>query len=116
MGKLYILFLFLMYLSIKSFKSRSLIKLILVKTSVNLSINGQTTLTETVSPTNATNKSVTWTSSDSRVATVSNGLVTAVGTGTATITVKTVDGNKQATCTINVSEIQKDRFVPFSSC
>ena len=80
------------------------------KTSVNLSINGQTTLTETVSPSNATNKSVTWTTSDSRVATVSNGLVTAVGTGTATITVKTVDGNKQATCTINVSEIQKDKW------
>ena len=80
------------------------------KTSVNLSINGQTTLTETVSPSNATNKSVTWTSSNNNVATVSNGVVTAVGTGTATITVKTVDGNKSATCSVNVSEIQKDKW------
>ena len=54
-------------------------------------------------PTNATNKNVTWSSSNTAVATVSStGLVKAVKAGTATITVKTVDGGKTATCAITV--------------
>ena len=62
------------------------------------------TLTTTVAPSNATNKSVTWTSSNTNVATVSNtGVVTARAQGTATITVKTVDGNKTATCKVTVN-------------
>ena len=55
-------------------------------------------------PTNATNKNVTWSSSNTAVATVdSTGLVKAVKAGTATITVKTVDGGKTATCKITVN-------------
>ena len=73
------------------------------KTSVELTEGEETTLTATVSPANATNKNVTWTSSDSNVATVANGKVTAVKAGTATITVKTEDGNKTATCTVTVT-------------
>ncbi len=62
------------------------------------------TLTATVAPDNATNKDVTWTSSDSTVATVDqNGLVTALARGTAVITATTVDGGKTATCTVTVS-------------
>ena len=54
-------------------------------------------------PANAANKAVTWTSSNTSVAKVSSsGLVTAVSEGTATITVKTVDGGKTATCAITV--------------
>ena len=59
-------------------------------------------LTAVVAPSNATNKTVTWASSDPAVATVKDGVVTAVGKGTATITVTTEDGNHTAACTITV--------------
>jgi hypothetical protein len=60
-------------------------------------------LTATVSPNDAADKTVTWSSSDSGVATVVDGLVTAIGTGTATITVETVDGGYTDTCSVVVS-------------
>lgn len=61
------------------------------------------TLKATVLPENATDKRVTWASSDDKVSTVDqNGKVTAVYTGTATITVTTADGGKQASCTVTV--------------
>ena len=56
------------------------------------------TLTTTVVPEDATNKEVTWTSSAPDVATVNNGVVTAVSVGTANITVTTRDGGKTASC------------------
>ena len=58
-------------------------------------------LTATVSPDNATDKTVTWTSADEKVATVENGVVTAVGNGTTTITAQA--GDKTAVCTVTVS-------------
>ena len=73
------------------------------KTSTTLAVGGTETLTPTIAPTNATNKNVTWSSSNTAVATVSaTGVVTAVSAGTATITVTTQDGNKTATCTVTV--------------
>lgn len=61
-------------------------------------------LTATVQPDNASNKAVNWSTSDSTVATVdANGKVTAVKAGTATITVKTADGGKTATCKVTVT-------------
>jgi uncharacterized protein YjdB len=68
--------------------------------------NGATfQLKGTLAPENATNKNVTWTSSNTKVATVDkNGKVTAKGLGSATITVTTNDGNKKATCKIVVSK------------
>ena len=75
------------------------------RTSVELTEGDTTVLTATVNPSNATNKNVYWTSSDSSVATVDNaGKVTAVKRGTALITVTTKDGNKTATCTITVTK------------
>ena len=76
------------------------------KTSASLTVGQTLQLTPTISPSNATNKSVTWTSSNSSVASVSgSGMVTAKATGTATITCKANDGSgKQATCTITVTE------------
>ena len=76
-------------------------------TSATISVNGTQQLSATVSPSDATNKSLTWSSSNTSVATVSSsGLVTGVSAGNATITVKTNDGNKTATSTITVQQSQ----------
>ncbi len=72
------------------------------KSSATLEIGGTITLTATVSPSDATNKSVTWTSSNSSVAKVSGGTVTALSVGTATITVTTADGGYKAQCVVTV--------------
>lgn len=68
--------------------------------TLDLEVGQNGTLTATVKPDNATNKTVTWTTSNDKVATVANGVVTAVGKGTATITAA-ADG-KTATCTVTV--------------
>lgn len=73
------------------------------KTSLSLQVGSTYQLTATVYPDNATNKNVTWTSSNSSIATVDNGLVTAKAIGTAVITVTTEDGNKTASCTVTVT-------------
>jgi len=72
------------------------------QTSLELYVNETETLTATVLPEDATNKSVTWSTSDQTVATVSNGTITAKKVGTATITVKTADMSKTATCKVTV--------------
>ena len=60
------------------------------------------TLTATVLPQNASNKGVTWSSSNTGAATVANGTVTAIAPGNATITVTTNDGGKTASCNVTV--------------
>ena len=72
------------------------------KSSTSLTVGGTETLIATIAPANATNKNVTWSSSNTYVATVNNGTVTAVAPGTTTITVKTVDGDKTASCNVNI--------------
>jgi uncharacterized protein YjdB len=74
-------------------------------TSSTIAVGEMKQLSATVSPANATNKNVTWSSNKTTVAQVnSSGLVTALKVGQAIITGKTVDGNKTATCTINVTQ------------
>ncbi|SMB87821.1 Ig-like domain (group 3) [Desulfonispora thiosulfatigenes DSM 11270] len=74
------------------------------KSSLELVAGGNETLTATVVPANATNKSVTWSSDNSAVATVDQtGKVTAVAAGTATITVTTVEGSFTAECVVTVT-------------
>lgn len=68
-----------------------------------LTVGETLTLEATVSPQNATNKNVTWKSGNEAVATVKDGVVTAVSAGEATITVTTEDGNFTATCEILVN-------------
>lgn len=75
------------------------------KNSLSLEEGDTEQLTETVAPSNATDKSVSWSSSNTSVATVSSsGLVTAVSAGSATITVTTTDGAKTATCAVTVTQ------------
>ena len=71
-------------------------------TSMTL-IEGDTqTLNATISPSNAENQKVLWVSSNSSVATVKEGVVTAIKPGTATITARSDDGGKTATCSVTV--------------
>ena len=74
------------------------------KSSLTLKVGGSETLIATVQPTGATNKAVTWQSSDTNVVTVADGKVTADKAGTAVITVKTEEGDFTATCTVTVDE------------
>jgi hypothetical protein len=73
------------------------------KTAVTLKVAQTLQLTATVSPSNAANKAVKWTTSSYKVATVSStGRITAKAKGIATITVTTVSGAKKATCKVTV--------------
>ena len=75
------------------------------KTTLTLDIGKTSNLRATVYPSNASNKKCTWSSSNTRVATVdSNGKVTAKQVGTATITVKTANG-KTASCNVTVQAV-----------
>lgn len=80
------------------------------KTSISLTKDSKYTLTVTVTPSNATDKNITWKSDDENVATVSNGEITAKGVGSTTITATSNDGNYIATCKVTVTEktIKKD--------
>ena len=79
----------------------------LSKTSLNLKKGDSATLTATVTPSGSTD-SVSWTSSNTSVATVSNGVVTAVGKGSATITATA--GSKSAACTVNVKNKDENKL------
>lgn len=86
-------------------------------TGVNVTPNtlslGQGTtgqLTASVLPNNATNKAVTWSTSDAGIATVNQGVVTAVAIGSATITVTTIDGAFSATSVITVTAMAMNEY------
>ena len=73
-------------------------------TSKSIAVGESFVLNATVSPSNATMKSVSWSSSDETVATVdADGIVTGLKVGSCKITVATDDGNKTATCDVSVS-------------
>lgn len=79
------------------------------KTSTTLDIGESVTLKATISPKNATNKTLKWKSSDKKVVKVtSSGKITALKAGTATVTVTTADGGFKATCKITVLRKVRD--------
>ena len=72
---------------------------------MEITVGESTQLTATILPENATFKTLTWSSNNNSVATVSStGIVTGVAVGSATITVTSTDGNKTATCNVSVNE------------
>lgn len=74
---------------------------------MNLPVGSAVQLSATISPSNASNKNITWSSSNTSVATVSStGLVSGVSKGDATITVTTEDGSFTDTCLIHVTEVE----------
>ena len=75
------------------------------KSSVEMGVGDTETLIASVLPPNATIRTVTWGSSDNAVATVANGVITAVGAGSATITVTTDEGSHTATCEVTVLDV-----------
>lgn len=91
------------YVKVEPSKTVDVTDVTLNKSMLSMKVGESDTLTATVTPTNATNQAVTWTSSNEAVATVTNGTVNAVGVGTATITVTTTDGSYTASCTVTVT-------------
>ena len=81
------------------------------QSSLSLKVGQTATLTASVQPGNATNKNVTWTSSDSGVVSVSNGTVKAVSAGSATVTAKAADGSgKTASCRVTVTKTHTHQY------
>ncbi|TEB16969.1 Kappa-carrageenase precursor [Pelotomaculum sp. FP] len=81
------------------------------KSELVLTVGNFVQLTATITPSDAANQEVTWTSDNAAAATVdSNGLVRAMGTGTANITVTTVDGGFTAACAVTVQAAGTDHF------
>lgn len=91
----------------------SVVGVSLNKASTTLGVAATEQLTSTIDPVNATNQSVTWSSSDDAVATVDTaGLVTGEGEGTATITVTTADGSFTADCVATVFHTFSSSVLP----
>lgn len=86
------------------------------KSITTIDVGANETLTGTIAPDNATNKNVTWKSSNTGVATVdTNGKVVGVSAGTTVITVTTVDGSKTASCTVNVGSPNLELNKPYKA-
>ena len=94
------------YFVINYYKKVEVNSITLSSKSFALNVNNSRTITATVQPSNATNNSVIWSSSDTAVAVVdSNGKVTGKRAGKVTITAKSYDGKCKATCSVTVKRI-----------
>ncbi len=89
-------------------------KIALNKSTTSIAVGNTVALTATVTPKDATDKDVTWTSSKPKVATVDkNGVVTGVKKGKAVITATSSDGKKTAKCTVTVTKVVKVKSIAF---
>ncbi|MDY6276489.1 MAG: Ig-like domain-containing protein [Bacilli bacterium] len=93
---------------------KGVISISLNKTELALNVDQSDTLTVTFNPTDADDQAITWSTSNSSIATVSNGTVTAKAVGSATITATSHDGNKTATCAVTVTEAPQETTYTFS--
>jgi uncharacterized protein YjdB len=85
-------------------------------TSTSIVPGNTRTLIPAIMPSNATNRNVTWSSSNNNIATVStNGIVTGISPGSATITATTVEGGFQAACNVTISDFQNDHLFNVSN-
>ena len=75
------------------------------KSSLRLQAGANATLVASISPVNADNKQVTWSSSDTGIATVEDGVVTGAKPGVVKITAQSVDGGYTAVCEVTVTEV-----------
>ena len=88
-------------------ESNAITNISLNKSNADILIGDTLALTATVTPSDASNQTVSWVSSDENIATVtSEGLVTGINAGTATIMAKTDDGDKTATCVVTVLDVK----------
>ena len=77
--------------------------------NISMNVGDSDILTVTITPDNATNQNITWSSSDESIVTVnSEGEIEGISSGDATITATTKDGNKKATCEITVVAVEDD--------
>ena len=100
---------------IQAFKTKSIAVtgVTIAPKTASVDVDATTKLNSTVAPSTATNKSVSYKSSDEAVATVSsNGTVTGVAEGDATITVTTQDGNKSDTATVTINAVEEPEPEP----
>lgn len=81
------------------------------KSSAKIFVGENMQLVPTVTPEDATNKNIKWTSSNPNVAKIENGMVTAISEGTATITAITEDGNYEALCEIIVDKVKLEKIL-----
>ena len=76
------------------------------KSSINIDVGSTSAIIASITPSDATNKTIIWESSNPSVASVNqSGVVTGITSGNATITAKTVDGSFQATCSVSVNPV-----------
>lgn len=95
----------MVYAESETTESISVTSVTLDNSSLGVVVGDSATLTANVEPADATNKDVSWNATDPAVATVTDGVVNAIGEGSTTITVTTVDGGYTAECVVNVSSV-----------
>ena len=95
--------------TVKTIPIINVTSIILDEENISMNVGDSDILTVTITPDNATNQNITWSSSDESIVTVnSEGEIEGISSGNTTITATTKDGNKKATCEITVIAVEDD--------